>query len=405
MSEHGQSITRYIILATLLGVVTGLFLGPTVEPLGIFGTLYIQLIKAVAVPLVFISIMEALLTSSLSLATARRWILVVLVNSACALTIGLCVSNILQPGIGFSLGAVSVAPKINTSIKEFSFENFFIGLVPESIVDPFVENNVIGVAFLALLLGAALRVYCKLSSAEIALSEVARISRILNALINQILVWLVALVPIAIFCVTAKTVGISGFEPFKGLLKYVVVAFLGLSLQTLLVYPWWIKRVGGISIKKFVNAALKPAAYAFGTNSSLATVPVTLRALDTLGIDKSASRLATCIGTNFNNDGIILYEAMAVLFVAQAQGIDLLISEQILVAAISLVAAVGVAGVPEAGVVSLSLVLAAVGMPLDLLPLLLTVDWVVARMRSVINVLSDMTVSIAVGRGLPSVSN
>jgi DAACS family dicarboxylate/amino acid:cation (Na+ or H+) symporter len=123
---------------------------------------------------------------------------------------------------------------------------------------------------------------------------------------------------------------------------------------------------------------------------------VTLEALDGLRVPKAPSRLGACIGTNFNNDGIILYEAMAVLFVAQASGIDLSLGEQVFAALISLAAAVGVAGVPEAGVVSLSLVLSAVGLPLEMLPLLLTVDWIVARMRSVTNVMSDMTVSIAV---------
>ena len=138
--------------------------------------------------------------------------------------------------------------------------------------------------------------------------------------------------------------------------------------------------------------------YAAGANSSLATLPVTLRALDRLGVSRSASALGACVGTNFNNDGIILYEGMAVLFVAQASGIDLSFSQQLLAAAACLVAAMGVAGVPEAGFVSLALVLNTVGLPLELLPLLLTVDWVIARGRSVTNVLSDMLLSILLDR-------
>jgi DAACS family dicarboxylate/amino acid:cation (Na+ or H+) symporter len=136
--------------------------------------------------------------------------------------------------------------------------------------------------------------------------------------------------------------------------------------------------------------------YALGTNSSLATLPLTLEALDRLNVPKAASRLGACVGTNLNNDGIILYEAMAVLFVAQAYGIDLSLGEQLAAALMSLAAAIGVAGVPEAGVISLSLVLTAVGLPLEIVPLLLTVDWIIARMRSATNVLSDMTVSIGI---------
>jgi DAACS family dicarboxylate/amino acid:cation (Na+ or H+) symporter len=151
-----------------------------------------------------------------------------------------------------------------------------------------------------------------------------------------------------------------------------------------------------VPLREFVRVAHAPIVHAFGTNSSLATLPLTLQALDSLGVRKSSSRLGACIGTNFNNDGILLYEALAVLFVAQAFGIDLTLGQQVFAACISLLAAIGVAGVPEAGVVSLSLVLVAVGLPVEIVPLLLTVDWIVARVRSVTNVLSDMTISLAV---------
>jgi DAACS family dicarboxylate/amino acid:cation (Na+ or H+) symporter len=160
------------------------------------------------------------------------------------------------------------------------------------------------------------------------------------------------------------------------------------------VYPLWI-RFARLDVGAFYAAARRALVYAFGTNSSLATLPVTLEVLDELQVSKESSRLGACVGTNLNNDGIVLYEVMAVLFVAQAYGVQLTLGEQLTAAAMSLVAAVGVAGVPEAGVISLSLVLSAVGMPLEIVPLLLTVDWLVARMRSVVNVLSDMTVSIA----------
>jgi DAACS family dicarboxylate/amino acid:cation (Na+ or H+) symporter len=207
---------------------------------------------------------------------------------------------------------------------------------------------------------------------------------------------LVRLVPFAVFCVTARTVGEYGFEPFKGLFLYIALAILGMLIQISLVYPVWIRFVGGIQLGHFIRLAKKPIVYAFGTNSSLATLPLTLEALDSLKVSKSASRLGACVGTNLNNDGIVLYEAMAVLFVAQAFGFHLTLEQQLLAAGMSLIAAIGVAGVPEAGVVSLSLVLTAVGLPLEIVPLLLTVDWIVARMRSVTNVLSDMTVSIAI---------
>jgi DAACS family dicarboxylate/amino acid:cation (Na+ or H+) symporter len=151
-------------------------------------------------------------------------------------------------------------------------------------------------------------------------------------------------------------------------------------------------------LRRFWAHAREPLVVGVGTNSSLATLPVTLRALDRLGVSRSASTLGACVGTNLNNDGIVLYEGMAVLFVAQAMGIDLTLGQQLLAAVTCIVAAMGVAGVPEAGFISLALVLGTLGLPIEILPLLLSVDWVVARARSIINVCSDMLLSILVDR-------
>lgn len=148
----------------------------------------------------------------------------------------------------------------------------------------------------------------------------------------------------------------------------------------------------------FWREAKVPIVNSIGTNSSLATLPLTLKALDRLKVSKSASALGACVGTNLNNDGIILYEAMAAIFIAQAIGIELSLSQQLLTVLSCMVAAMGVVGVPEAGFISLSLVLATVGLPMELLPLLLTVDWILARARSVVNVISDMTVSLVLHR-------
>jgi Na+/H+-dicarboxylate symporter len=199
--------------------------------------------------------------------------------------------------------------------------------------------------------------------------------------------------------VVARTVGEYGFDPLKALGVYVGAGIAGLIAHPVLVYTIWLVAYLRMPLDKFVEAAHEPVIYAAGANSSLATLPLTLRALDRLGVSKSSSTLGACVATNLNNDGIILYEAMAVLFVAQAHGLDLSLAQQVYVAGLCLIAAMGVAGVPEAGFVSLSLVLVTVGLPLEVLPLLLTVDWILARGRSVVNVLSDMMLSLLIDRG------
>jgi len=389
------SLTTQILIGMICGVMAGVLLGAKAVPFGIAGKLFIQLIKVMAVPLVFFSIIDALTTAPISWKSARRLLVVVGINTSLALVIGLSLSNIVQPGRLFRMDAARERAEIAPMVTSIDLAKVLRSLVPESIVAPFSENNVIGVVLLALLLGTGLRQHLTGGRADFELVHAERLIRTVLSVWSSVLLLLVRLVPYAVFCVTARTVGEYGFAPFKGLALYITLAVLGMTFQIALVYPFWIRVVSGVSLRRFVAAAKRPVVYAFGTNSSLATLPLTLESLDTLGVSKSSSRLGACVGTNLNNDGIVLYEAMAVIFVAQAFGLDLSLGQQLVAAGMSLIAAIGVAGIPEAGVVSLSLVLTAVGLPLEIVPILLTVDWIVARMRSITNVLSDLTVSIA----------
>jgi Na+/H+-dicarboxylate symporter len=394
-SAPAPSLSRYMLLAMFLGIGAGLALGPDAKPLGDVGKLFIQLIKALAIPLVFFSIVEAVIATSISRQQATKWLMVIALNTSLALCIGLMLSNVFTPGVAFKheLYPTQAPSAANLSLN---VSTVFSTVFPKSIVEPFAENNILAVVLLAILIGVATRSYLNSGRAEVSASSVERGLKAAFSIVSLLLLWLTELAPAAVLCVTAKTVGESGLAPFIGLSMYVGLAIAGMILQIVVVYSFWILAVARVPLREFVRVAHAPIVHAFGTNSSLATLPLTLQALDSLGVRKSSSRLGACIGTNFNNDGILLYEALAVLFVAQAFGIDLTLGQQVFAACISLLAAIGVAGVPEAGVVSLSLVLVAVGLPVEIVPLLLTVDWIVARVRSVTNVLSDMTISLAV---------
>ncbi len=391
------TITRWIILAMLLGAVVGSLYGAEVAALGAVGKLLIQLIKSAAAPLIFVAILEALLTTHIPRRLIARYFLIIIINSTVAITIALLIANLTSPGK--YLHNLNLIQDIDASSlaafkgKKIDLISVISGYIPQNIVEPFLQNNIIAIVLLALLFGIALRQI----QIESALDLSAPLKIALRTL-EKVIFWLVHLVPLAVFAVTAQTVGQYGFAPFKGLTAYILACLGGLTLQCLIVYQIWIAIVGRIKLREFWKAAYSCVTYAFATNSSLATLPLTLQTLDKLKISKAASRLGACVGTNLNNDGILLYEGIAVLFIAQAVGLELTIVEQIGVALLSLVAAIGVAGVPEAGIVSLSLVLTSVGLPIEILPLLLTVDWIVARARSVTNVLSDMTVAIALNQ-------
>jgi Na+/H+-dicarboxylate symporter len=175
-----------------------------------------------------------------------------------------------------------------------------------------------------------------------------------------------------------------------------------MALHALVWYPLVSWLVGRKSPRAYLGGAADAVVTGIATNSSLATVPVTLRCLDKMNVSPESSRLAACVGTNLNNDGITLYEATAALVIAQACGFDAGMSTQLSIALAALVAGLGIAGIPEAGLVVLPTVLSAAGFPDAVIavavPLVVPVDWLLARCRTVLNVLSDMAVAIAIDR-------
>ncbi|HXS19146.1 MAG TPA: dicarboxylate/amino acid:cation symporter, partial [Polyangiaceae bacterium] len=318
-----------------------------------------------------------------------------------ALTVGLFMSNLLHPGR--SLSAIARSEEIPAAFtdKKLDFLAMLKGYVPTNMVTPFAENLVLTIILIAVLFGAGLRKVRADQRAQ-GLEHYLVVESLIKSLLRLmevVLGWVIHTIPLAVFGVVASAVGEHGFAPLSGLAVYVGVGLTGLALHILITYQTLLVFVVKMPLRVFWKAARDPIVYAAGANSSLATLPITLKALDRLKVPKSASALGACVGTNFNNDGIILYEGMAVLFVAQASGIDLSLAQQLSAALVCMVAAMGVAGVPEAGMISLALVLNTLKLPLDLLPLLLTVDWIIARGRSVTNVLSDMMLSLLVAKG------
>jgi Na+/H+-dicarboxylate symporter len=401
MSKKTGSLTAWIVAGLALGVVAGLAMGPAAKPLGIVGALVIQAIKLAAAPLLMLAIVNAVLGAQVTMKGGLRMAFFAAVNASLALGLGLLLSNLLRPGehLAFAAGAPAGTPPATGKLE---LARFLSNFVPPSLVQPFADNAVFPMVVMALTLGVALRTLKDRGEPVAGLETALAVGQ---RAFEVILGWIVALAPLAVFAVVAKSVGEYGLAPIKGLAAYVGVGLLGLTLHPVIVYNAWLIFYAKTPLGRFWSEAKEPAIYSIGANSSLATLPLTLRALDNLKVSKASSALGACVGTNLNNDGIILYEAMAVLFVAQAHGLHLSLGDQFAAAMACLVAAMGIAGVPEAGFISLSLVLATVGLPTELLPLLLTVDWILARARSVVNVLSDMMVSILIDQDRGSARN
>lgn len=396
-------LSLQIVAAMVVGAILGPLLGPKAAPLGEIGKLVIQLIKAAATPLLFFAIVQAIVKTEVRGRAGLRMMGLAMLNASVAVAIGILLSNLIKPGSHLEI-AREVAPGAVASYADKKIELMKIvsGLIPTNLVSPFAENLVLPVVLLALLFGFALRRLRKEEGSEAVRAGVQVIedaTAAMQRLMEVLLGWVIRLVPLAVFGVVGKTVAEHGFAPLKGLAMYLFVGLLGMTLHVLVWYQLLIRLWAGMPLRRFWGQARDPMIYSIGANSSLATLPLTLAALDRLRVSRSSSALGACVGTNLNNDGIILYEGMAVLFVAQAHGLGLDLGQQLLAAGACLVAAMGVAGIPEAGFISLALVLNTVGLPVEILPLLLTVDWVLGRARSGVNTLSDMVLSLLIDRG------
>ena len=387
-----------ILAGIALGMAAGLWLGKDAGPFGQIGTLVIQLVKLFAVPLLLFAILDAFLKTEIAGRAAGRLIAITSTNTTIALLIGLGLSNWLEPGRYMTLPA-STAPAAAPTGK-IEFLKTVSGYIPSNFVDPFRENLVITIILLAVAIGLALRGVKReqTSRGETGYRVVEDFVASAFRATEILLAWVVRLIPFAVFGVVAKTIGEQGFAPLKGLAVYVGVALFGLAIHVFITYQAWIVFVARMSLRAFWRGARDPVLYAMGAASSLATLPVTLGALDQMKVSPESARLAACVGTNLNNDGILLYEAMAVLFVAQVHGLDLTVGQQLVAAFGCIVAGIGISGIPDAGLISLSLVLTTVGLPVEIVPLLFTVDWLIGRARAMTNVTSDILVAVLLDR-------
>jgi Na+/H+-dicarboxylate symporter len=403
--------------ALAVGVAIGAVLGPTAAPLGELGGVVIHALKALATPLVFFAVADALVRSEIPPSRGLKLLGICAVNGVFAGTLAVVLSLVVRPGEGPAAeallaalraarpapaeGAVTgatagAATSVLPPAPKLNLGAALSEIFPESILRPFVENQVLTVVVLALLFGGAVRRLRRSGEGETLAKLLDDGFRVLSITLG----WVIRVLPLAILGVVAKVVGQSGLDVFRSLGGLVATVALGLVLHVFVYYALVVRTAGRRSPVVFFRAAFGPMATALTTGSSLATLPVTLKTLEgDLRVSRENARLAACVGTNLNNDGILLYEVGAALFVAQVYGITLGPWGVLKLVATSALAAAGVAGVPEAGLITLSLVLGAVALPTEIVPMLLTVDWMLGRLRAATNVASDLTVACALEGG------
>ncbi len=393
-----------IVAALMVAVIVGIFLGAgkpivdekTIEHLALPSTLILKALRTLATPLIFLAILHTFLTAEIPSKSGRKLSILLITNTIVAITIGLLVANVLRPGAGGGSLATTVTDK--TAAKQLDPWRLLSDIIPDSVIKPLVDNNVISLIFVALAFGIVLKAI-KAEQIKQDRHEYLAIEQVISLLFDaviRILHWVIALVPIAVFGIVAKTIALKGFDPFKSLASFVVAVILALLLQA----AYYLARVqfgSWVSPVKFLRGGSDPLITAFSTGSSTATMPITFEALiQKVGLRESSASLGALVGSNFNNDGTALYEAMSALFVSQVLSQNLSLVQQLIVMLTSIVASVGAAGIPEAGLVTMTLVFNSVELPTEYIGILITVDWFLDRCRTAINVMGDMTVSALV---------
>lgn len=409
-----------IIIGLILGLVWGLVASLTgfsefttdyIEPVG---TIFINLLKLIAVPLVLASLIVGVTSLNDTAKLSRmggKTIGIYIVTTILAITIGLTVVNLLQPG-DFLPDATQQDLMANyqqnlqgssqraKDVMDRSFMSFFVDIVPSNFFNSAADNgNMLQIVFVAILLGIGL-----IQIPDDKSKSLINFFDSLNEVIIKIVDFVMKIAPYGVFALMAGViVDLAGDDLTQALNLlgalgwYCVAVVVGLLLHVTIVYSSLFKIFSNMKLRDFFRAMRPAILLGFSTSSSSATLPVTMeRAEQNLGVDEEVTSFVLPIGATINMDGTSLYQAVAAVFIAQALGMDLGIAQQITIVVTATLASVGAAGVPGAGIIMLVIVLQAIHVPVEGIAIILGVDRILDMCRTAVNITGDAAVSVAV---------
>ncbi|HFD92223.1 MAG TPA: dicarboxylate/amino acid:cation symporter [Gammaproteobacteria bacterium] len=397
--RHAVILLVLIALGVLAGGIAGWVWGPAMESVAWMGKLFLTTLKMLIIPL----IVAAVISGVASLGDVRKLgrvggatLLYYLCTTGLAVFIGLVMVNLIQPGAGLEFGAGSVPERILEK-ESTSATDLLLSLVTPNLVDAAAHTRLLPLIVFSILFSAALTTVGERGAHVLAFFDGV------NEAMMKLVIWLMYFAPLGIFALVAARLGkAGGGEQFLAEISavglHVVTVISGLAVH-FVVLLLILRFLGGRGLD-YLAGMLRALLTAFGTASSSATLPLTMECARENRVDDRAVRFVLPLGSTVNMDGTALYEAAAVMFIAQAYGVDLDLGQQALVFVTATLAAIGAAGIPEAGLVTMVIVLDAVGLPLEGIALLLAVDWFLDRFRTSINVWGDAVGAAVIGRVL-----
>jgi len=401
------ALTLALIAGSLSGETGALFGVTFYDVYGFVGTLFINALKMIIVPLVVSSIIVGIAGIGNRRGIGRlggKTILYYASTSLLAILIGLALVNITTPGIvagqpakeiiGLHADVATVTQKVEGK-GAGDIMDIFIRMVPTNIISAATDNGqMLGIIFFSLLFGYFL--------ARIEEAYAESLYNFWNGF-YQVMMRITDLImkfsPIGVFALVAKVVAGTGLEAFKPLMVFFFTVLAALALHMFVAIPLLVKALGRVSPVLHFKAMMPALLTAFSTSSSSATLPVTMECVEkNAGVSNRTSSFVLPLGATVNMDGTALYECVAAMFIAQAYGLELSLATQFTIVITALLTSIGVAGIPSASLVAISIILATIGLPAEGLGLILAVDRVLDMCRTAVNVFSDASGAVVIAR-------
>lgn len=392
-------LTTKIFIALLAGAVFGIVLcymvpsGHVKDDIIVEGILYvvgqgfIRLMKMLVVPLVFCSLVcgSMAIGDTKKLGTVGvRTLIFYLFTTALAITVALSVGNIINPGIGLDMSAIkSNAAEVEEMVAT-SLSDTILNIIPDNPLNSLASGNMLQIIVFALIVGIIL---AKLGERT---ETVGNFFSQFNDIMMEMTMMVMSLAPVGVFCLIARTFANIGFSAFVPLAKYMVGVLLALAIQCFIVYLGLLKVFTGLNPFKFIKNFFPVMAFAFSTATSNATIPLSIDTLaKKMGVSKKISSFTIPLGATINMDGTAIMQGVAVVFAAQAFGIQLDMMDYLTVIGTATLASIGTAGVPSVGLVTLTMVFNSVGLPVEAIGLIMGIDRILDMTRTAVNITGD----------------
>lgn len=388
------NLTTRIFLGLILGIVVGFFFTSApdiaityIKPLG---DLFLNLIKMIIVPLVLSSLVVGSASTGDVGKLGRigaKTIAYYLITTAFAVTIGLIIGNLINPGLGLQLPADTAVEAQEVP----SIADTLINIVPSNPIAAMVEANMLQIIIFALFLGVAITLVGEKAKPFLTFFES------MTEVCYKIVAMVMEFAPFGVFGLMVPVVAENGPAVLLPLLKVILAVYIACALHAIIVYSSVVSIFSKMSPSKFFKGASPAMLLAFTTSSSSGTLPITMSSAENnLGVPKSISSFVLPLGATINMDGTAIYQGVCALFVAQVFGVDLTLSQQLTIVLTATLASIGTAGVPGGGLIMLTMVLQSVGLPLEGIALIGGIDRILDMARTCINITGDMAGAVMI---------